>query len=78
MVLYKKGIQERYLQLGSYTKYYPNANNSNQKLFLNKCQANSSVVYLFTGHPVYLFQYKFAFSHKHMHQQIKNPLETPL
>ena len=36
MALYKNAIQERYLQLCSSTKYYPNANNTTQKLLLNK------------------------------------------
>ena len=36
MALYKTAIQERYLQLRSSTKYYPNANNTTQKLLLNK------------------------------------------
>ena len=36
LALYKNAIQERYLQLRSSTKYYPNANNTTQKLLLNK------------------------------------------
>ena len=35
MALYKNAIQERYLQLRSSKKYYPNANNTTQKLLLN-------------------------------------------
>ena len=49
MALYKNAIQERYLQLRSSTKYYPNANNITQKLLLNKSSANlrSTHKYLF-------------------------------
>ena len=49
IVLYENAIQERYLQLRSSTKYYPNANNSHQKLLLNKFYANFSSIlkYLF-------------------------------
>ena len=36
MALYKNEIQERYLQLRSSTKYYPNANKLPQNLLSNK------------------------------------------
>ena len=44
MTLYKNLIQERYLQLCSSTKYYPNANNVPQKLLSNKSLASSSSI----------------------------------
>ena len=53
IVLYKNAIKERYLQLLSSTKYYPNANNSNQKLFLNKFQANLSSIFKYLFINVY-------------------------
>ena len=56
IVLYKNAIQERYLQLPSSTKYYPNANNSHQKLFLNKFQANLSSIFKYLFINVYFVE----------------------
>ena len=57
MALYKNAIQERYLQLRSSTKYYPNANNTTQKLLLYKSSANSSSIHKYLFINVYFFKF---------------------
>ena len=55
MALYKNVILGRYLQLCSSSKYYPNVNNTPQKLLLNKSYADSSSIHRYLFKNVNIF-----------------------
>ena len=67
MIPYNFAIQERYLQLRSITKYYPNVDKASKKLLSNKSKANSSSIYK------YLFKNINFFDHNDHVIWVENP-----